>query len=171
MCHGLLKMDYIDARKRIIARVLIPESGCWEWSLKVRPNGYARVTYKQKSFYAHRLSYSAFNEVDLSKDDRDICHRCDNRKCVNPNHLFIGTRADNMQDAKSKGRLSTGESHSAKVRGSLSGSSKLSEEDVITIKELLANGVFGAEIARRYGVDKSTISCITTGKTWSHVNV
>lgn len=164
-------MDYSDARKRIKERINISKNGCWEWSLKVRKNGYARVTYKQKSFYAHRLSFSAFNEILLDSSDMDVCHKCDNRKCVNPSHLFLGTRRDNMQDAKNKKRLSTGECHSKKIRGEKSGASKLKEAEVVDIIGLLNNGAKQKDLAEKYNLEKSTISAIKNRKIWRHINV
>lgn len=162
-------MDIEDVKNRIHDRVLITEQGCWEWRLKLRKNGYARVTYKRQSWYAHRLSYLAF--VGELKEGLDVCHKCDNRKCVNPEHLFQGTRLENMQDAKQKNRLSTGESHSKLVRGELAGASRLKDSDIKAIFESKAGGTSGAEIARSYGVDKSTIHLIIKRKTWRHIYV
>ena len=80
-------------------------NGCWEWLDKLDPNGYGR-TYlvedgKKKWYFAHRLSLK-LNNVNI--DNLVACHHCDNPKCVNPEHLFLGTQADNMRDMKDKGR-------------------------------------------------------------------
>ena len=140
---------YKQARIRIINRVDIPESGCWEWALKCRPNGYARMTFKRQSWYAHRLSYVAFGGVLI--EGQDVCHHCDNRKCVNPEHLFQGTRKDNMRDAMEKGRVATG----MKLP-----QSKLSENDKAEIMTRVKEGDGYLAIGRDFNVTRSVIGVL-----------
>jgi hypothetical protein len=77
---------------------------CWNWKAAIsKTTGYAVMKYNGKAREAHRLSYLYhFGDIEHGID---VCHKCDNRKCVNPDHLFLGTRKDNMQDCKTKGRL------------------------------------------------------------------
>ena len=164
------KFDFADARERVKERVEAnPSTGCWEWTLKLRPNGYARTTYKQQSFYAHRLSYQAFNELDIRGVELDVCHECDNRKCVNPEHLFLGSRQENMQDAQRKGRVASGVKHGEKICGEKSGAAKLTEKQVVEILKRRSSGEKIKSLAGAFGVDKTTISMIARRKTWRHV--
>jgi hypothetical protein len=142
-------MDLSRARVKVIERVNISDSGCWEWKLKIRPDGYARVTYLRQSFYAHRLSFEAFNGyIDPLLD---VCHSCDNRKCVNPNHLFQGTRKDNMQDAVNKGRQAKGaDLPQTKIHGS----------DLEHVLYMIKSGVKYKDIADRYNVTPQNIGKI-----------
>jgi len=142
-------VDLSRARVKIIERINISDSGCWEWRLKVRPNGYARVTYLRRSMYAHRLSFEAFNGyIDSSLD---VCHSCDNRRCVNPYHLFQGTRKDNMNDAVSKNRHATGKKlPQTKIHG----------DNLAKALQLIKDGFKYEYIANKFGVTKSCIGYI-----------
>lgn len=80
------------------------KSGCWEWIAGSRGVGYGAIKVKGKTIDAHRISYLIYRgEIP---ENLNVCHTCDNRKCVNPDHLFLGTHSDNMQDCSKKNRLS-----------------------------------------------------------------
>lgn len=81
-----------------------PRGECIEWTGMINPSGYGMLNIKGISIGAHRISW-ALASGRAPKKGMDICHKCDNRKCINPEHLFEGTRKENMQDALHKGRL------------------------------------------------------------------
>lgn len=140
------------------------KNGCWEWNGSVQGNGYSRVYVNGKSKYGHRVSYLAFKgEIP---EGMDVCHSCDNRKCVNPDHLFLGTRKENMQDCVKKGRTTKGISFNT---GESCGVSKLREADIIFARQLAQEGEMPRVIAERFGVHPDTIRCAIQRKTWRHI--
>ena len=77
-------------------------NGCWEWIASLnRPNGYGQFGFNDKIWKAHRFSAKYFGNMDI--DNLYVCHKCDNPKCVNPDHLYVGTQFDNMKDRSAKG--------------------------------------------------------------------
>lgn len=143
-----------DARSRIAGKIDVVEStGCWEWKGNARENGYCRTTYKRKNWYVHRLSYAAF--VGSIPEGFDVCHRCDNRKCCNPDHLFSGTRLANMQDAVSKGR---------QAKGFDLPFSKLSDSDIDEIVRRATSGEKYASIALDFLVCRQHIGQLAIKK-------
>lgn len=135
----------------------VPESGCWLWDKSWMPTGYGQFQFKNKHYYAHRYSYQTFK----GNIDEGLCvlHKCDTRSCVNPDHLFLGTKKDNIVDAKNKGRLNPS-------RGSRNYLAKLDEDKVTTIR---ASCKSNKDLAEEYGVDSSVISEVKNRKIWRHV--
>jgi hypothetical protein len=142
-------------------------STCWEWIGDRSQYGYGRRGHlengKLKSEAAHRLAYErAFGPIP---EGLAVCHRCDNRACVRPEHLFLGTWKDNSEDMVRKGRSNKGERH---------GNSKLTEEQVREIRRLYIprDPERGATpLARRFGVTVGAIDDVARGVIWKHVDV
>ena len=130
---------------------------CWLWTGAKFKDNYGAFWVDGKSVRAHRVSY----ELAKGKITDGLCvlHKCDNPLCVNPNHLFMGSDADNVRDCATKNRrnYSYGENN---------GSAKLSGEDILRIRELLLIGISTKEIGNMYGVSQQSISLINTNKTW-----
>lgn len=130
-----------------------PTSGCWLWDRSLRKDGYAQVEARRgKAVLAHRLSWQ-LNRGPIP-NGLYICHKCDVKSCVNPDHLFVGTCADNIRDRVVKGL------HHA-IFGSRHPKAKLSDAAVVHIKQKAISGV---AYARMYGVSPTAISLIQRGR-------
>ncbi len=163
---------------------------CWEWT-GGQDQGYGRLTVRGVQTRAHRYSYTLYNGP--IPDSLNVCHRCDRPSCVQPNHLFVGTDADNVADMVAKGRQAAGNRHGSvthpesratgerhgqhthperTARGEANGQAKLSEEQVREIRRRCRKGcrVNGqVALAREYGVSQALISLIILGEAWTHV--
>jgi hypothetical protein len=134
----------------------IPDTGCLIWTGAQRPNGYGKVNYKKKYWIAHRLAW-LFTFGSLA-DDICVLHRCDTPLCVNPRHLFLGTKIDNSRDMDLKGRRRVGH-----ISGELHGRSKLKQWQVNEIRE---SSLQRKILADRFGVCRQMIDNIKTFKNW-----
>lgn len=135
------------------------ESECWLWQRSMHVKGYGQIkkTGERRQAYAHRIAFELANGP--IPDGKQVCHTCDNPRCVNPKHLFVGTSADNHQDMKRKNRHLFGEKNGGAV---------LTEQQVREILALLSV-VSQHELGRRYGVSQGTISKIACGQRWTHL--
>lgn len=100
---------------RLWNRINKLENGCWEYTGAIGPNGYGYLQHNGNAYPAHRVAWMLTHNKDIPSG-MYICHKCDHRKCVNPDHLFLGTPSDNMQDASSKGRVRNNQELSWKTR-------------------------------------------------------
>lgn len=147
--------------------------GCWEWQASTR-NGYGQFTLEVGAVtYAHRFSYE--KAIGAVPDGMCVLHRCDNRRCVRPDHLFLGTKADNAEDMVAKGRALTGDRNPSRTaperlsRGSRNGAARLTEADVAEIRQRVLGGESRGSLARAFGVARMTISRAVSGESWRHV--
>jgi hypothetical protein len=123
---------------------------CWEWQGYKNNKGYGQFSINGKLSLAHRYSYSHYKGNCI---DKFVCHSCDNPKCVNPDHLFLGNYLTNVLDCLQKGRKPT----------------KLKEQDIPQIRSLIKTGLSGDKIAKMFNVCETTIKAVRNGTTWKWV--
>lgn len=137
-------------------------TGCWNWTASLTHTGYGRIResgLNSRTLSAHRVSYLLYK--GSIQNNLLVLHRCDNRKCVNPEHLFLGTSKDNAIDRERKGR-------SRPQRGELNANSVLSNELVINIRNMYKNGKRLCDISREFNIATSTIFN-AIHHTWKHI--
>mgnify|MGYP000868179549 CR=1 FL=1 len=124
---------------------------CWEWTAFIDKHGYGRFSYNNQMVQTHRFSFTlAHGSIP---PDHEVCHKCDNPKCCNPAHLFLGTHQDNMTDMKTKKRART-----------LATTTKITRTLKRQIREAyIAENVSQQELAARFGVHITTVSKIVRG--------
>jgi len=130
-------------------------TGCWNWRGDDERYYPKFMNDSGKLQYAHRWSYENFKGV--IPVGLNVLHKCDNKRCCNPDHLFLGTQLDNMRDKMAKGRGCIGEKH---------GRAKLTEQDILDIR---ASDKKGTELADDYNVSQQLISFIINRKIWTHI--
>lgn len=154
----------IPIEDRYWANVNKVEGDCWIWTgAKRNYKGYGTIALPGRgngSITTHRFAWKlAFGDIP---EGLHVLHKCDNPSCVNPEHLFLGTNNDNVQDKCKKGRLNH-------VKGEKSGVSKLTEKDILLIKQLRKDGLLHREIAEKLNITKGNVGFILRGETWKHV--
>lgn len=159
---------------RFWGRVNAPNSrGCMNW--RTKSNWYGSLRVGKINIGAHRASWI----IHRGPIPQGLCvlHKCDNPRCVNPKHLFLGTLGDNNADRERKGRsiYVSGDKHGMRLhpecvpRGERSGSAKLNSKNILYIRKALAGGASGDALAKTFGVVKSCISSIKHKRTWRHI--
>jgi hypothetical protein len=136
---------------RFYQNIQLQTSGCIEWVGGKMTDGRGRIKLKGKLYLISRIAYFIFNSVDPK--EWQVCHTCDNPPCVNPEHLFLGTAADNMKDKALKMR----------------GATKLTPDLVIEIRQLRTEGYSYGKLSQKFGVQKSALWKIANNQDWKWV--
>lgn len=152
------------AKKSILSRLFSKSrkmpNGCIEFTGYKAHTGYGKLRVSGKSEFAHRVSWSErFGDIPAGMF---VCHKCDNRPCINPEHLFIGTRADNMADMRDKKRRMG----IVAVKGESHPGAKITERDVFEIRE---SGERLKDIAKKYGLTSKYVWAVKNRITWKHI--
>lgn len=159
---AIQESDLARLRRRI-EDLSIPEpnTGCWLWTRWAMPRGYGRLYVGNRQWLAHRVSSWVFNGP--YSENLAIMHECDTPACVNPEHLRPGTNKENVDHRVKMGRT-------AILSGSQNPYSKLTESVIRRCREDWHAGLFTySEMARRYGVSKTTMARAVKGQRWKHV--
>lgn len=147
------------------------DAECWPWIGGSNPKrgGYGRFYIRREDFRSHRVAYWLHYGQDPG--ELDVCHTCDNPICVNPHHLFLGTRADNHRDMDIKGRrrIAIKEHPELAQRGINRWNAKFTEQNIRDIRHLYASGFSQGDIAKRFNSSQPEISLIVRRKTWKHI--
>jgi hypothetical protein len=144
-------------------RFVEKSDGCWDW-IGSTASGYGRFSVGKKSegsYLAHRFSWELHNNAKIP-DGLFVMHKCDNKKCTNPEHLTLGTPKENTQDMIAKGRKRT-----VALIGAGNGKSILNEEKVRFIR---SSDLSHAALARLLDVSTGCVRGVRIGRTWSHVS-
>lgn len=153
---------------RILAKIEMDAvTGCWNWTGSKTRRGYGMIWdgSKNKNRTAHRISYEIHcGQIPQGSGYHGtcVCHRCDNRSCINPEHLFLGEHADNVADKVAKGRQRA-------LLGVNHPGAKLTEADILAIRSAI--GVTHRALGEQYGVSRGLISAIRAGRAWAHIAV
>lgn len=145
--------------ERFEDKIFYSPDGCWYWIGACGHSGYGHLLLNKKIQGAHRISYILHHGNDIPKD-MYICHNCDNKLCVNPHHLFLGTPTDNCVDKVMKNRHNS-------PQGERHGRAKLTSDDIIKIRELSSLGIPNYMLSEQFNVSRPHISYIVRNMTWN----
>lgn len=140
---------------RLLGAVREFGDGCWEWSASTNGRGYGQIYYQGRNCKAHVLSYRIHRGPTRGAY---VLHRCDNRRCINPAHLFLGSQLENLADMRAKDRHMRGERYPR---------AKLTDAAVLYMRR---SGLPQKELAKKFGVHVSRVNRILRGQGWKHLN-
>lgn len=149
-----------EVAHRFMRKTLATAVGCVEWQGAHSHKGYGEFWLDGSMRQAHRVAWEI--EYGPIPEGMWVLHSCDNRGCVNPKHLFLGTHRDNMADMVAKGR-------GAGARGARNGNASLTEREVSAIRFLLGYGESQRRVAQKFGVSQSLVGKIARREVWAHV--
>jgi hypothetical protein len=148
-------------KESLLKQIKIDENECWNFTGKIMSKGYGIINDSRVSKLAHRAMWElTFGPIP---NGLFICHKCDNKLCINPDHLFTGTPADNTHDMMNKGRKRGGFKG---LPGELSPCHKLTWSNVNKIRELIGQGVKNHVLAKMFNICSSQISEIKYNRAW-----
>lgn len=156
--------DLERTRPRFEAKVRKEPNSCWCWMGSKNKDGRGSASIKGLRIYASHLAWMIYRGEEVPKG-KSLCHTCDIPTCVNPEHLYVGTQANNMQDVWDRNRR-------PRLRGSKSPNSRISEQIVSSLREEYVSGKRGRgtrALARKYGISKSQAWNIVSKSQWKDV--
>lgn len=133
-------------------------SGCWEWTGHRDKYGYGHVSHQRRNCLAHRVAYILTHGA--ADPSLLVCHRCDNRACVRPEHLFLGTHEDNMADSVRKGRSCYGERNA---------NARLTDRQAREARRLYWEGESLGHLSRTFGISQQNMYRLCMGQRWKHL--
>jgi hypothetical protein len=146
---------------RIFNRIQKAASGCWLYTGGISSSGYGIVSIKNRSVHVHRLAYSL--KCGPIPEATCVLHRCDIRRCINPDHLFLGSLADNNRDCMDKGRT-------ADRRGEKNTGAKFTPKRVARVRRAYGTGRFSQRtVGEMFGISQQQVSSIVRGQAWPHL--
>lgn len=158
---GVLELKtYATVFDSFVSKIRHSSGGCWEWTASKTAKGYGQISVNRNTVLAHRYSYETF--IGAIPTGMLVCHHCDNPSCVNPCHFFVGTKSDNYQDAKRKGRI-------ASRRGTNNGKAVITEDDAMAVVSILLKGLMICDIVAATGIRTNIVQSIASGRRWSHI--
>lgn len=141
----------------------VDSNGCWLWTGALCGKGYGQFTFPGGR-RAHRAAWAMFHG-QIPKG-MQVLHNCDVMRCVNPDHLFLGTHQDNMTDMKAKGRR---KGITPRLPDGRPTASKIHPEDVVQIRQLVASGSMQKDVAKKFGITRSTVGNICARRLWRSI--